>query len=522
MFWTHASQADINDWGELGNQGWSWDSLLPYFMKSETYEAPSPQTSKDLGISFNDPSVHGEHGPVVDAFPETYQPFQEAWWRTYQNLGLGVDGDPKGGLALGGFTNPITVDQKTRTRSHAGVAYYKPVESRPNLHIITEALVQEVEFGKKNQKGQLTATGLKFSAKSKDYTVRATKEVIISSGSYGSPQILELSGIGSSKILKKYDIDVLYENENVGENLQDHMIVPLSFEAQDGVFTYDAFKNKTLFDDALAEYIANHTGPLSDGICSSALLSYAQVLPADQKTKVPKGIDKILTPAQAAANPGLAHQYELTRRKVLNAHESSAQHVLIANGLTPTDSDDAAKYLSNTLPGSYLGLAAVLEHPFSRGSVHIKSPDPANYPVIDLNYLGADVDLEIFADIMLQLQTVARTEPFASLLKGKGTVYQPGFVELNEGNVRAQVKSTMSSEYHPCGSCTMNARDKGGVVDERLKVHGTSNVRVVDASIFPMQVRANSKLILYYLCPVKYLSSHADKRCQQSRALCMQ
>ena len=111
MFWTHASQADINDWGELGNEGWSWNSLLPYFMKSETYDAPSSQTAQDLGTSFVDPSIHGKHGPVVDAFPETYKAFQEAWWRTYKALGLGVDGDPRGGLALGGFTNPITGKQ---------------------------------------------------------------------------------------------------------------------------------------------------------------------------------------------------------------------------------------------------------------------------------------------------------------------------------------------------------------------------------------------------------------------------
>ena len=99
---------------------------------SETYDPPSPRTAKDLGISFPDPSVHGEHGPVVDAFPEAYGTFQEVWWRTYQALGLGVDGDPKGGLALGGFSNPVTVDQKTRTRSHAGVANYKPIQSRPH------------------------------------------------------------------------------------------------------------------------------------------------------------------------------------------------------------------------------------------------------------------------------------------------------------------------------------------------------------------------------------------------------
>ena len=521
MFWTHASQADINDWGELGNEGWSWNSLLPYFVKSEKYDAPSPQTAKDLGTSFIDPSVHGEQGPVVDAFPETHKAFQEAWWRTYQTLGLGVDGDPRGGLALGGFTNPITgkrllavametrdskgrkelihlfcvVDQKTRTRSHAGVAYYKPVQSRPNLHVITEALVQKVDFENKEQKGQLVATGLKFNTRGKNCTIKANKEVIISTGAFESPKILELSGIGSTKILKKYGIDVIYENEYVGENLQDHALIPLAFEAEDGVFTFDLFKNETFFNEALTEYITHHTGPLSDGICSSALLSYAQILPADNKNKLPKGIDTILTPAQAAANPGLAHQHQLTRRKTLDPHESSVQHVLIENGMTPALSADAAKELSNTLNGSFSTLSAILEHPFSRGSVHITSSDPAVYPIVNPNYLGEAVDLEIFADALLQLQTVARTEPMASLFKRKGTVYMPGFHELNETNVRAHVKNTLVSEYHPCSTCSMLPRHKGGVVDERLKVYGTSNLRVVDASIFPLQVRANRKFI---------------------------
>ena len=81
MFWTHASQRDINDWGELGNQGWSWKSLLPYFLKSETYLAPTPQTAKVLDTDFKfDPTVHGKSGPIVHGFPEEQTPFQEAWW----------------------------------------------------------------------------------------------------------------------------------------------------------------------------------------------------------------------------------------------------------------------------------------------------------------------------------------------------------------------------------------------------------------------------------------------------------
>lgn len=87
LFWTHASQADINDWGKLGNKGWSWKSLVPYFFKSETYVAPGPQTAKDLDIASEiDASLHGQHGPVIDSFPEFYGPLQEAWPRKLLNL----------------------------------------------------------------------------------------------------------------------------------------------------------------------------------------------------------------------------------------------------------------------------------------------------------------------------------------------------------------------------------------------------------------------------------------------------
>ncbi len=87
MFWTHASQRDINDWGELGNDGWSWDSLLPYFLKSETFVAPSPQTAEDLDTDFKfDPSVHGEHGPVINSFPEFHGSFSEAWPSKWTSL----------------------------------------------------------------------------------------------------------------------------------------------------------------------------------------------------------------------------------------------------------------------------------------------------------------------------------------------------------------------------------------------------------------------------------------------------
>lgn len=386
-----------------------------------------------------------------------------------------------------------TVDPRSRTRSHAGIAYYKPVAARQNLHVLTEAFVEKVSFIRQDGQAKLVADGVKFRNNGKSYVVRARKEIILSAGAFGSPQILELSGIGSPKILKENGIQVLYPNEHVGENLQDHLMVPLGFEAADGQITGEVFRDQKFFDDALAQYIKNHTGPLSVGLCSSALLSYEQILPPSQKKKIPKGLDQVLSFSRQADHAGQAQQYQLTREKLLDPREATTQHVFVASGFSPSSGDDPKAYFGNVSPGSYFTLFGVLEHQFSRGSVHINSSNPFAHPQIDPNYLGAVVDLEVLADIMLHLQSIARAEPLASLLKRKGHVFQPGYFELNESNVRTHIKNAQNSEYHPCGTCSMSPREKGGVVDERLRVYGTSNLRVVDASIFPLQVRANRK-----------------------------
>jgi choline dehydrogenase len=148
-------------------------------------------------------------------------------------------------------------------------------------------------------------------------------------------------------------------------------------------------------------------------------------------------------------------------------------------------------------PGNYFSMLAVLEHPFSRGSVHITSSDPSAYPAIDPNYLAHPLDLQVLSQILLHLQQVARTPPLSNHLKDGGLVFAPGFYELDESNVEAFARDSFSTEYHPMGTCPMGPRHEGGVVDERLRVHGTRNLRVVDASVFPLQVRGNLASLVY-------------------------
>ncbi len=276
--WTHASQKDIDDWGLLGNDGWSWADLLPYYKKSENYLSPSAGIAEAQETDFVDPSCHGEGGPVQNRFPSFYSSFYDAWSPTFANLNLSVTSDPRCGLGLGGAAKLVSFD-KENARSYAGNTYYTLSKNRPNLKILTDALVTKISFyRRKDRGGNLRAKSLSFKAGRRTRTVKARREVILAAGTFQSPQLLELSGIGNPSILAKHGIPLLYANPAVGENLQDHLLIPLSYAAAPSEVTQESFRdNPALFEEALALYTTNRTGPLAAS-SASAYLSYAQLL----------------------------------------------------------------------------------------------------------------------------------------------------------------------------------------------------------------------------------------------------
>ena len=214
----------------MGNADWSWDALDPYYTKSEKYIAPSKQVVEDLQTQYIELGIHGMEGPVINTFPDIYGPLDEAWPRTYETLGLAVKSDPRDGLALGGYTNLINMDPDGRKRSYAATAYYLPAADRPNLTVLTGTLVSKILLAKPSHNGGVTATGAQYltANNTKSSIVQAKMEVILCAGSIGSPQILELSGIGNPDLLHKYGINVVISNDNAGENLQDHIYVPIA------------------------------------------------------------------------------------------------------------------------------------------------------------------------------------------------------------------------------------------------------------------------------------------------------
>ncbi|KAK2033713.1 GMC oxidoreductase [Colletotrichum zoysiae] len=481
MFWTHPSQRDVDNWGDLGNTAWSWDALAPYFRKSEAFVAPSAQQTSDLRLDYVDPGAHGTSGPVANEFPKLYSPFVEAWPRTMEKLGLDVKGDPRDGKALGGYVNLLNI--KNATRSYAANAYVGPARQRANLKVMTESHVSKILF--RNSKNGIEATGVAWTRGVEKVEAIAAKEVILAAGSIASPQLLELSGIGTRNILEKYGIDVLVDNPNVGENLQDHVYVPLGFAVKPGLPTNEDYSNATFFQKQLDLYLQTKTGRLSSAGASSALLSLDQIAPT-------LNLDHHSLNSNI---PGLAEQYHLVLRDLKS--EAVAQELTIEGGISPQFSSDTTRLFNAGSSGNFLSVLGVLEHPLSRGSIHIQSADAAVHPEIDPRYLSNPLDVQLLKAIALHLQTVARTKPLSDLLQGDGTVFQPGYHELTAQNVEDWVRSSMQSEYHPCGTCSMAPKAKGGVVDENLKVYGVRNLRVVDASVFPLIPRANIQSLVY-------------------------
>ncbi|GAB7362451.1 hypothetical protein MBLNU230_g2773t1 [Neophaeotheca triangularis] len=495
LAYTHASQGNIDSWGELGNEGWSWDELAPYYVKSENFTSPPQRVVEDLQTDYINIDVHGLDGEIHNSFPPHYSVLDEAWPRTYENIGLGVNGDPRDGLALGGYTIETNLDAAANfTRSYSATAYLNPIKDRKNLEVITDALISKIILSGEDKPA---ATGLEFIVNGTTWCVEATREVLLSAGSFGSPQILELSGVGNKTILADAGIETIVENANVGENLQDHPYMPLGFEVSNpDIFTFDDLADDSVYEAAYEQYLGNATGPLAIVALGGALLSLEQIFPSDEYESFLNEIETAVSATSNCETPGLKSQHDAILNYIRN-NEAVTQHMNSAGGMTPTAADTTELFAATT-EGNYFTILGVLEHPFSRGTVHIHSANASEHPLIDPHYLEHPADLEMLSKIALHVQNVVgAAAPLSDNFALNGTVLQPDYVWLTEDNVEHEVKRLMQSEYHPAGTCAMMPENEGGVVNNKLQVYGIEGLRVVDASVVPLLPRANIQTTVY-------------------------
>ncbi|SPQ27078.1 71b3be25-ee30-45ea-adef-af27a502ed57 [Thermothielavioides terrestris] len=493
FLFTPTSKDNVNAWAKLGNDGWDYDIFQAALKRSYTFHTPSGVRQGDGPLQL---AVHVSEPQVTWA---------KAWAESLESLGF-PSCDPFSGTVCGSFDNPESVYPETKQRCFSANAYLGSARDRANLTVLTDTTATKILLKRSSEHGEaVVAEGIQIKTKDGEVrTITARREVILSAGAINSPRLLEISGIGDSALLNRLGIDVAIDNPHVGENLQNHVYTGVVLEIRDDVETLDPFlRSEPQAVNAATQAYAQGTGPLaSSSIVASAQLplpkagqgdddDIAQLVQQHLSTDSARDAAQKTT-AEAAAFTAANEAY--VRRVLTSATEASATYLIFPAYMSFEDLDPRFR-----APGNHITIGVMLSHPLSRGSVHITTASAdalagSSGVAIDPRYLTHPLDIEVLArHVRFTERAIAAAPPIARYLKHGA----PGsrFAEL--GAAREYVRSTARGAHHYTGTCAMQPRELGGVVDARLRVHGCANLRVCDASVVPLEPTANTQAVVY-------------------------
>ncbi|MDH4094966.1 MAG: GMC family oxidoreductase N-terminal domain-containing protein [Betaproteobacteria bacterium] len=415
MIHMRGQKEDYDHWASLGNPGWSWDDVLPVFQSLEDYEHGAVDT-------------YGAGGPLRVEDPRVRWKILDAWRAAAAECGIAPirvfnTGDNSGCAYF-------QMNQKRGVRWSATKAFLRPVAHRPNLRVVTDAHVTRLLFEGRR------CTGVEFRAVGDSRSATASREVILAAGSIGSPQLLQLSGVGPGAQLQSLGIPLIHDLPGVGENLHDHLQIRMQYKVS-GVRTLNERANSLWGKAAMGlEYLLFRTGPLT--MPPSQLGAFAKSDPAQPTPNIewhvqPLSLDKFGDPL---------HPFPAITPSVCNLR------------------------------------------PASRGWVRVKSPDPFTYPEIRLNYLSAPQDRRVAVDGMRFTRRIMAAK---ALAKYRPEEFRPGAALQSDAELETAAGELGTTIFHPVGTCAM-----GGVVDARLRVRGIGRLRVIDASVMPRITSGNT------------------------------
>ncbi|WRT65517.1 uncharacterized protein IL334_002462 [Kwoniella shivajii] len=453
--------------GDDRNGTWIWEGMFFGMLKSEGFSSPN-DNQKQAGASAN-PAYHNTSGPLQVTYPDgIYQGPQQKYFQTVvsTNFSVAASPDADDGNANVVAFHPNTINwQDSDHRSSSATAYYSPVSERSNLAILLQHLATKIVFdGSK-------ATGVEFGTSGGErYTVNAGREVIVSAGAIQTPALLQLSGVGDPALLNGLGIDIVANVSGVGKNLQEQTMNSVGWTTVDG-FDFDG------------------QGP-SDVIAYPDLLGLSSSSNSDIASTI-------------AANIGSYAQDAYDAGAVVSVEAAQAIYQIQQDLMTDKHSGLVEAFFDNGFPNGGLGIDLWQILPFSRGTVQITTADPFTYPTVDPRYFSADVDLQIQTAGLRMARKIFQTAPLRSIVTEENA---PGYDTVAEdGNGgsdddwRKWIVDGFSSVHHPIATCSMMSQDLGGVVGSDLKVYNTENLRIVDASVLPIQFSAHLSATLYGL-----------------------
>ncbi|EME81122.1 Non-catalytic module family CDH [Pseudocercospora fijiensis CIRAD86] len=481
LMYVRGSRNDYDGWASLGNKGWGWDDMLPYFKKHQTLDPPEKESpNKQFMPAAAKEKYHGSNGPIHTSFNDYYEPFEydfcEAAYATVG--GQRTLHDAWSGDHMGFYSSLAAVNRTDDPgkRSYSATGYLRPNLQRPNLRVLTEALVGRVLLE------GTTAKGVEFYHNGQKYQAKASKEIILSGGVINSPQILELSGIGDPKVLEAAGVECLVKNDRVGANFQDHVLGGMLYDLKDGINSLDALHGEE-YQAAMQEmYNKTNNGPLGSPGMLMGFVSYASLV--DQHTLNQTIAD--IRQNSLAKTDFEKRQEDVIVRQLSDPTFANLQIFCIGAQLDVSRGDSQIAFFAAPPKGKQrVSMLVCSEHPLSRGTVHITSPDPTKHPRIDPGYFRNPADAKILAEGIKWMDKVVKQPVMAKSLGERILPPQDAKIETEEERIE-YVRNHISTQYHLIGTCTM-----GEVVDDTLKVKGVNGLRVIDASVFPGHVSGN-------------------------------
>ncbi|KAH9928307.1 GMC oxidoreductase [Fomitopsis serialis] len=489
--WMKPPAADVDAWEELGNPGWNWKSYMKYTLRAEGFTAASEDQLKEYAHTHNI-EYRGQTGPIKTTVPVTPLQINKFFLEAAQKQGLPLLEDSYGGHTTGCWEGSACLDRKAKwTRSYAATAYYLPHKDNAKLKVLTEATGAKILFDDAKDGEDLVATGVEFIHGGKTYKAYANKEVVLAGGTIKSPQLLELSGIGRRDVLDKIGVPLKLELPGVGENMQDHTYVGVSYELDPNVShkTADLFRNPEFAKEQVSLQDLDKENLHRLGITAFGYVPLQLASPNGAPSIVEKMTAYVEEKKQSGTlPPGLAEQWDIQLRVLKDATLPDMETLAFPGWLT---------FISRPEPGKcYLTALCVIQHEFSRGRVHSKSSDPLEQPDIDPNTFSVPYDLDIFTENLKFVRRLAATEPFKS---GVVREVDPGLTAQTDEEIKEYLRNYCTTCFHACGTLSMLPREKNGVVNPKLQVYGTKKLRVADMSIIPLEIAAHTQATAYYV-----------------------